>query len=79
MSEQLQRLRSRPTDWLPEKNPFSGNSYRMVNFIVDFPVRVDELVKLRTGVSLGRTVFAMVEFQVLDRDTARQNEEATFR
>ena len=58
-----------------DDNPFSGGSYRMVNFIVDFPVRVDELVKLRTGVSLGRTVFAMVEFQVLDRDTARQNEE----
>ena len=28
----------------PEDNPFSGASYRMVNFIVDFPVRVDHLV-----------------------------------
>ena len=58
-----------------EDNPFSGASYRMVNFIVDFPVRVDDLVKLRTGASLGRTVFAMVEFQILDRETARKNEE----
>ena len=58
-----------------EENPFSGGSYRMVNFIVDFPVRVDDLVKLRTGASLGRTVFSLVEFQVLDRETARRNEE----
>ena len=26
----------------PEDNPFSGNSYRMINFIVDFPVRVGQ-------------------------------------
>jgi uncharacterized protein (TIGR04552 family) len=38
-------------------------------------VRVDQLVKIRTGANLGRTVFAMVEFQVLDRETARKNEE----
>lgn len=59
----------------PEDNPFSGPGYRMVNFIVDFPVRVDHLVNIRYGAMLGRTVFAMVEFQVLDRETARRNEE----
>lgn len=57
------------------KNPFSGGSYRMINFIVDFPVRVDHLVQDRYGPMLGRTVFALVEFQVLDRETARANEE----
>ncbi len=59
----------------PEDNPFSGPGYRMINFIVDFPVRVDHLVNTRYGAMLGRTVFAMVEFQVLDRATARRNEE----
>lgn len=59
----------------PAENPFSGPGYRMVNFIVDFPVRVDHLVNIRYGAMLGRTVFAMVEFQVLDRETARCNEE----
>jgi len=59
----------------PEENPFSGEDYRMVNFIVDFPVRVDHLVNVRYGSLLGRTVFVLVEFQVLDRETAKLNEE----
>ena len=59
----------------PEENPFSGGSYRMVNFIVDFPVRVDHLVHVRYGALLGRTAMVLVEFQVLDRCTAKRNEE----
>ncbi len=58
-----------------DENPFSGNSYRMINFIADFPVRIDHLVDVRYGALLGRTVFVMVEFQVIDRQTARENEE----
>ena len=77
LSDQLQRLRSRPADWLPEKNPFSGNSYRMVNFIADFPVRVDEIrpeMDEEDNYLLGRVVFVMVEFQIIDQETARKNE-----
>ena len=59
----------------PEDNPFSGGSYRMINFIVDFPVRVDHLVNVRYGALLGRTAMVLVEFQVLDKETARRNEE----
>jgi uncharacterized protein (TIGR04552 family) len=59
----------------PENNPFSGDSYRMVNFIVDFPVRVDHLVNVRYGALLGRTAMVLVEFQVLDKETAKANEE----
>lgn len=59
----------------PEENPFSGGSYRMVNFIVDFPVRVDHLVNVRYGALLGRTAMVLVEFQVLDKETAKANEE----
>ena len=58
-----------------EENSFSGNSYRVINFIVDFPVRIDHLVDIRYGALLGRTVFVMVEFQIVDRETARANEE----
>jgi uncharacterized protein (TIGR04552 family) len=60
---------------VPDDNPFSGASYRMINFIVDFPVRVDHLVNVRYGSLLGRTVFVLVEFQVLDEATAKANDE----
>lgn len=62
-------------DMNPEQNPFSGASYRMVNFITDFPVRVDHLVDVsRYATTLGRSVFVMVEFQVLDQETSDANE-----
>ena len=64
-----------PEAMTPEENVFSGGSYRMINFIADFPVRIDHLVDVRYGALLGRTVFVMVEFQVIDRQTARANEE----
>jgi uncharacterized protein (TIGR04552 family) len=64
------------SDDLPaDDNPFSGGTYRMINFIVDFPVRVDGEAPIRYGAMLGRTVFALVEFQVIDRETAKRNEE----
>ena len=77
LSSNMQRLRTRPSDWIPEKNPFSGNSYRMVNFIADFPVRVDEIrpeMDEEDTYLLGKVVFVMVEFQIVDRETARKNE-----
>jgi uncharacterized protein (TIGR04552 family) len=61
-----------------EPNPFSGCDYRMINFIVDFPVRIDRYVARqdpRTRVILGRTVFVLVELQIVDRETAASNEE----
>lgn len=74
----LQQLKSRPQDWLAGANPFSGSSYRMVNFIVDFPVRIDDLIAKSVGEArfmLGSIVYVMVEFQVLDRATADANEQ----
>jgi uncharacterized protein (TIGR04552 family) len=62
---------------VPEPNPFSGSTYRMINFIVDFPVRIDEFLQHRDpvlGLLLGRVVYVMVEFQILDAATARSNE-----
>ncbi|MBM76118.1 MAG: TIGR04552 family protein [Proteobacteria bacterium] len=57
-----------------QKNSFSGKSYKIINFIVDLPIRIDHLVDLEDN-SLGKVVFVMVEFQVLDLETAQHNEE----
>ena len=58
-------------------NEFSGRDYRVLNFVVDMPVRIDELLPPLDPMAdeLGRIVFALVEFQVVDARTAAQNEE----
>ena len=57
-------------------NAFSARSYKVLNFVVDLPVRVDELLPPDGPLvdDLGRIVFSLVEFQVLDVATARRNE-----
>jgi uncharacterized protein (TIGR04552 family) len=59
------------------RNEFSGREFRVLNFVVDLPVRVDDLLPPLDPMSdeLGRIVFSLVEFQVVDRVTARANEE----
>jgi uncharacterized protein (TIGR04552 family) len=68
-------VEKKPDDSNPDNlNTFSGNSYKVINFIVDFPIRIDHLVDLPQRNHLGKVVFVMVEFQVVDRITARNNE-----
>jgi uncharacterized protein (TIGR04552 family) len=58
-------------------NEFSGPGYRVVNFIGDMPVRLDEFlcnVGDPTGEDYGQIVFVLTEFQLLDRKTAEANE-----
>jgi hypothetical protein len=58
-------------------NPFSEATYKALHFVVDLPVRVDDVLASGTpapGDDLGRIVFAMVEFQVMDVETAHQND-----
>ncbi len=59
-------------------NEFSGASYRMINFIVDVPVRLDSLM-LRSGdpvmLQKGSVVYVGCEFQLLDQETAYLNEQ----
>jgi uncharacterized protein (TIGR04552 family) len=59
------------------RNEFSGKGFRTLNFVVDVPVRIDDLLPTHDPKidDLGRVVFALVEFQVVDRATARANEE----
>ncbi len=57
------------------KNEFSGASYRMLNFIIDLPVALPDAVR-PPGFSfeLGKVVYVLIEFQVLDEATADTNE-----
>ena len=59
------------------RNELSGRAYRALNFVVDVPVRVDDLMPRLDPMAdeLGRIVFSLVEFQVFDRETAQRNEE----
>lgn len=58
-------------------NHFSGRSYRMINFVADLPVRVEDLVSRIPDyqVSEGSVVFLLTEFQLVDRQTAINNEQ----
>lgn len=58
-------------------NEFSGRGYRVLNFVVDLPVRIDDFLPKNPGPpeEVGRLVFALVEFQIMDAQTARKNEE----
>ena len=51
------------------------SNYRTINFIVDLPVRVDHIIDSPQYQSLGNIVYVMVEFQILDQETAVQNEQ----
>jgi uncharacterized protein (TIGR04552 family) len=68
-------LRDQPVREVTGKNEFSGSDYRMINFIVDYPVRLPEGRFGKHGFELGRVVFLMVELQIVDEETARHNEE----
>jgi uncharacterized protein (TIGR04552 family) len=57
------------------KNRFSADDYRVLNFVVDLPVRIDDLVDPSLVEELGRIVYSLVEFQVVDAATARRNDE----
>lgn len=75
LAEQLQSFTADSEEpYNPEDNPLSSKSYRVINFIVDFPVRIDHLGHARYGAMLGRVVFVLIEFQVVDAETAEQNE-----
>ncbi len=56
------------------KNEHSGSSYRMINAIVDFPVRLPEVPGDDRNDPFGQVVFVLAEFQVVDEVTARSNE-----
>ncbi len=61
---------------LPD-NVFSAKNYRVVHFVVDLPVRMpDRFLDLAppSAAALGRVVFVLVEFQIVDQATDQLNE-----
>lgn len=61
---------------LQSVNEFSGPTYRVINFIVDVPVRVPDevLAQGEAHEELGRIIFSLAEFQIVDEDSAAENE-----
>jgi len=61
----------------PPANEFSGPGYRIINFVADLPVRIDDFI-CRIGDpgyrDLGFVVFVLTEFQIVDARTAHENE-----
>ncbi len=55
----------------PEQNEFSGDTYKVLNFVAELPVRLPERA---VDVGDGRIAFCMVELQLVDRETALANE-----
>ncbi|MEM9073395.1 MAG: TIGR04552 family protein [Myxococcota bacterium] len=58
-------------------NVFSSQSYRVVHFVVDMPVRLPEAMLTEAppaAWALGRVIFVQTEFQVLDKETDQTNE-----
>ena len=62
----------------PDGNPFSGDTYKILNFVVDVPLRLDAYLpppERDRRPRKGRVAFMSVEFQVVDVETARLNEQ----
>ena len=60
-------------------NEFSGSNYRVLNFVVDVPLRLDEFLPPPAGPpgAQGTHRFTLVEFQLMDARTAETNEQGT--
>ena len=58
-------------------NEFSGPGYRIINFVADLPVRVDNFISRISDpgyAEYGPIVFVLTEFQIVDARTAHDNE-----
>lgn len=76
---EAERAEARERGQLPQgnitaRNEFSGASYRSINWIADYPVRVRNAQPGVFTFESGRVVYVNVEFQLLDQETARRNE-----
>lgn len=61
----------------PTPNEFSGPGYRIINFVADLPIRIDDFI-CRVGdpgnLEFGAIAFVLTEFQVVDSVQARVND-----
>jgi uncharacterized protein (TIGR04552 family) len=61
----------------PSDNTFSADSYRVIHFVVDLPVRLPvEIMEMAPPAAwaLGPIIFVLCEFQLIDRETEAANE-----
>lgn len=68
----------RDDDFTPSDNRFSADSYRIIHFVVDMPVRLTRKIMDRAPSAawpLGSIIFVICEFQVIDRETEEANEQ----
>jgi len=64
-------------DFTPTENRFTADTYKIIHFIVDMPVRLPRRLLERAPSSawgLGPTIFVICEFQIIDRETESNNE-----
>ena len=64
-------------DYTPSENQFSAQTYRIIHFVVDMPVRLPRRILDRAppnAAALGNVIFVICEFQIVDRDTEAHNE-----
>jgi uncharacterized protein (TIGR04552 family) len=74
---QLQVLSGPGDEQAPNDNQFSAQSYRIIHFVVDMPVRLPKRIMDRAppgAGALGNVIFVICEFQIVDRDTEAHNE-----
>jgi uncharacterized protein (TIGR04552 family) len=72
----LDREKRRQVELLHGRNEFSGDTYRVLNFVVDLPLRIDAHLSAETArETRARTVFVLVELQIVDEETAQRNDE----
>lgn len=61
----------------PSNNTFSDSNFHIIHFVVDLPMRVPQPVldaAPASAAALGPVIFALTEFQVIDRQTEANNE-----
>jgi uncharacterized protein (TIGR04552 family) len=55
-------------------NEHTSSSYRVINFVSDIPIRVDETLYTPDFIDFGRVIFVTVEFQIMDQLSYQNNE-----
>lgn len=74
---QMQGRDSTDDSLTPSDNQFSADTYRIIHFVVDMPIRLPRRLLDRAPPSagpLGDVIFVICEFQIVDRETETHNE-----
>src|SRR5262249_20517581 len=65
-------------DLTPSDNRFTADSYRIIHFVVDMPVRLPRKILERAPSSawpLRSTIFVLCQVHIIDRETEEANEQ----